>query len=197
MLPQPCRIRLPSSNDPNDQPFPVVDLANPAANLDFKVRIFLALIIGALVGAAAIYFYSNGPAKSTAKNAGEQIENAGKSARDTIQEKLRQLNLDPKDIKEELAKTGQVVRRKAKEAGQVIADATADARITAAIKTKLVADPALSALSISVNTTGGVVTLSGTVSTPEDVSKAMLLAMETEGVTQVISTLQVKVKEHG
>jgi osmotically-inducible protein OsmY len=158
------------------------------------VRVLLALIIGAAIGAAAIWYY-NKQGKSTVQNTGEKIENASKSARDTIQEELRKLNLDPKDVKEELARTGQVVRRKAQEAGQAIADATADARITAAIKTKFVADPDLSALSISVNTTGGVVTLSGAVAKPEDVSKAIVLAMQPEGVTQVISTLQVKVKD--
>jgi len=56
----------------------------------------------------------------------------------------------------------------------------------------MLADRELSALSISVNTTEGVVTLSGTVSSSENVSKAMLLAMETDGVREVISTLQVK-----
>jgi len=70
----------------------------------------------------------------------------------------------------------------------------ADARTTAAIKAKLVANRDLSALSISVNTTAGVVTLSGTVNSPEDIGKAMLVAMETEGVTQVVSTLQVTMK---
>ena len=54
------------------------------------------------------------------------------------------------------------------------------------------ADKDLSALSISVNTTSGIVTLSGTVSSPEHISKAMLLAMETEGVREVVSTLQVR-----
>ena len=73
-----------------------------------------------------------------------------------------------------------------------MADATADARVTTSIKGKLVADPRLSALSISVNTTDGVVTLSGAVSTREEISKAMLLAMEVEGVKEVISTLQVR-----
>jgi len=34
--------------------------------------------------------------------------------------------------------------------------------------------------------------LSGTVPTAEHISKAMLLAMDTDGVTEVISTLQVK-----
>ena len=44
------------------------------------------------------------------------------------------------------------------------------------------------------NTTEGVVTLSGSVNSAEDISKAMLLAMDTDGVREVISTLQVKGK---
>ena len=126
------------------------------------------------------------------KQATNEVESAVKSAGDAVQEKLKVFDLRPQDVKDELARTGQVVRRKAKEAGQAIADATADARITTAIKGKLVANRDLSALSISVNTTAGVVTLSGTVPTTEDLSKAMLLAMEVDGVKEVVSTLQVK-----
>jgi hyperosmotically inducible periplasmic protein len=102
--------------------------------------------------------------------------------------------LRPEDIKDDLARTGKVIRRKAQEAGQAIADATADARTTAAIKAKFIANRDLSALSISVNSTAGVVTLSGTVNSPEDIGKAILLALETDGVTQVVSTLQVTMK---
>ena len=95
-------------------------------------------------------------------------------------------------IKEDLDRTGKVIRRKAREAGQAMADATVDARTTAAIKGKMVANKDLSALSISVNTTGGIVTLSGSVNSTDDISKAMMLAMDTDGVQEVISTLQVK-----
>ena len=156
------------------------------------MKIFFALLIGVLLGAAAVWFYSTKQGKSAVRTTGEQLENTAKSARDAVQEKLRVLDLKPEQVKDDLARTGQVVRRKAKEAGQAIADATADARVTAAIKGKLVASKDLSAMSISVNTTGGIVTLSGTVPTAEDISKAMLLAMETDGVTEVVSTLQVK-----
>ncbi len=156
------------------------------------MKVFLALLVGILVGAAAVWFYHTGRGKSAVQAAGEEIVSAGKSARDAVQEKIRVLELRPEQVREDLAKTGRVVRRKARETGQAIADATADARVTAAIKAKLVANLELSALSISVNTTGGVVTLSGTVPSPEAISKAMLLAMETDGVTEVISTLQVK-----
>jgi osmotically-inducible protein OsmY len=156
------------------------------------MKIFLALLIGIAVGAGAVWFYSSTQGKSAVHKTSDQIENSTKSARDVLQEKLKMLDLRSDDIKEDLARTGQVVRRKAREVGQAIADKTADARITATIKGKLVANRDLSAMSISVNTTSGVVTLSGSVSSPEDIGKAVLLAMETDGVREVISSLQVK-----
>ena len=158
------------------------------------MRVFLALILGLALGAGAVWYFECGRNSPRMQAATNEVESAAKSAGDAIQDKLRVLDLRPQDVKDELARTGQVVRRKAKEAGQVIADATADARITASIKGKLVASRDLSALSISVNTTGGVVTLSGTVPSTDAISKAMLLAMETDGVKEVISTLQVKTK---
>jgi osmotically-inducible protein OsmY len=154
------------------------------------VKVFVALIIGVAVGAAALWLYTNRSSpqvQATATKVGE----AAKSAGTAVQEELRVLHLRPQDVKDELASTGQVIRRKAEETGKAIADATADARTTAAIKGKLVANRDLSALSISVNTTAGVVTLSGAVNSAEDIGKAMLLAMQTDGVKEVISTLQI------
>jgi hyperosmotically inducible periplasmic protein len=158
------------------------------------MKVLLALIVGLALGAAVVWYYGSEQSKSQMQSAANQVAGAAKSAGDAIQEKLKVLDLRPQDVKDELARTGQVVRRKAKEAGQAISDATVDARTTAAIKGKLLANRDLSALSISVNTTDGVVTLSGTVPSMEAVSKAMLLAIEIEGVREVISTLQVKPK---
>jgi osmotically-inducible protein OsmY len=111
---------------------------------------------------------------------------------DTVAAKLEALELQADTIQDELKQTGKVVRRKARDVGTAVADAAAEAQTTAAIKAQLVADPQLSAWDISVSTSGGVVTLSGTVSSPELIGRAMLLALETKNVTQVISTLQVK-----
>jgi hyperosmotically inducible periplasmic protein len=158
------------------------------------VKVFLALIIGIALGAAALWFFGTKEGQSTLRSAGEQIETVTKPARDAIQEKVAGFKLNPQDVKEELAKTGQVVRKKVEQAGKTVADATADARTTGAIKARLVADSTLSALNISVNTTDGVVTLSGSVASVEDIGKAMVLAMEVEGVREVISTLQAKPK---
>jgi osmotically-inducible protein OsmY len=145
------------------------------------MRVFLALVVGVALGAAGFWLLNTRQGNSTVRY-----------ARDSVQEKLRALDLRTNDFKEELARNGQIIRRKAGQAGQAIADATADARITAAIKAKLLGSRDLSALSVSVNTTGGIVTLSGRVASAADISKAMLLAMETDGVREVISTLQLK-----
>ncbi len=156
------------------------------------MRVILALIVGLIVGGVVVGLYVTNRNNPRLRSAQEKVETTAKSAGDAVQNELRVLHLRSEDIKDDLARGGKVVRRSAQEAGHAIADATADARITGAIKAKLVANRELSALSISVNTTAGVVTLSGTVSSPETISKAMLLAMETDGVHEVISTLQVK-----
>ena len=67
-----------------------------------------------------------------------------------------------------------------------------DATITAKIKTKYAIDRDLSAFGISVNTTDGRVTLAGHVTSHQQIGKAMLIALETDGVREVSSTLQVK-----
>ena len=84
-----------------------------------------------------------------------------------------------------------VVREKARTAGHSIADAAANARVTAAVKGRLVAEPGLSAFSINVDTTDGLVTLSGKVSSHDQVGRAVKLALDTDGVRKVVSTLQV------
>jgi len=157
------------------------------------MRVFVALILGILIGAGGLWYYSTHVGRPGAP-LGEQIEQSAKSAGGAIEARLRSLGLGTNEIKEELSRTGVVMRRKATEAGQAVADATADARVTASIKAKLLSTPELSALSISVNTTDGVVTLSGTVPSNEAIGKAMLVALETDRVRQVISTLQVKKK---
>ena len=161
------------------------------------MRFLLALVAGIIIGAAAVWICQDNRTKPGTPAAEEPAKAPAKSARDTIQDELRALHLSGSEISNDLARTGLVVRQKAQEVGQAISNATADARITAAIKARLLRDPDLSAWSISVNTTGGVVTLSGTVSSVDNISKAMLIAMETEGVSHVISTLQVKAKQAG
>ena len=72
-------------------------------------------------------------------------------------------------------------------AGNVISDAS----ITTAIKSKFLADPNVSGLKIDVDTTGGVVTLRGTVPNAAEKTRAMRLAKETDGVKNVRDQIKV------
>jgi hyperosmotically inducible periplasmic protein len=157
-----------------------------------KTLIALILIVG--LAAAAYWYFAGTQHKDDVQRVEEQAAKHAEQLQETVKEHLKDWHLTAPEIKQELERTGKVVRKKAQEVGSAIADATADARITAAIKAKMVKDPEVSALRVSVNTTGGVVTLSGSVNTPEAISQAMKLALETEGVNEVISTLQVNPK---
>jgi hyperosmotically inducible protein len=158
------------------------------------MRILLTLIVGVAIGIAAVWYFNHDKNNSQFRSAGEEIKNTAQSAGNALSDKLKSWRLDPDTVSDELKRTGRVVRDKANQAGQALKDATADGRVTAAIKAKYVKDPDLSAWDIHVSTTDGVVTLSGAVSSPDQIGKAMGLALDTAGARQVISTLQVKPK---
>lgn len=66
-----------------------------------------------------------------------------------------------------------------------------DAAVTAKVKSALIAEPNLKAMSINVDTTGGVVTLKGTTENSEQKQRAEQLATSIEGVRSVRNELVV------
>ena len=83
---------------------------------------------------------------------------------------------------------------KAKEMTQEAGEAMSDAAITASVKTKLLADTKAPGLKIDVDTSNGVVTLSGDVPTAAERTNAVTLARETKGVKKVVNKLTVATK---
>ena len=69
--------------------------------------------------------------------------------------------------------------------------APSDAGITTSVKTQLAADGTVKAQEISVATKGRVVTLTGTVQSPEVEAQALNIARRTNGVTDVVDQLTV------
>jgi hyperosmotically inducible protein len=70
-----------------------------------------------------------------------------------------------------------------------------DLQITAQVKTKLASDIGPSSVTnISVNSTNGVVTLSGQVDSADVKAKAVAIAKEVPKVTRVVDSLQVTAK---
>jgi hyperosmotically inducible protein len=76
--------------------------------------------------------------------------------------------------------------------GKAVGDSIDDAGITAQVKTVLLNDKEIGALRIDVDTTQGVVTLSGPVRSNADEERAIQLARQVAGVKDVKSTLQIQ-----
>ena len=131
-------------------------------------------LLGAAVGAYGMYLY-----------AGRESE-----ARDSASERLREWHLAPADVRADLDRTGQVVRARARTAGESINDL----RIVGTIKAKFLLDRDLSAGDIHVRSKDGQVSLEGTVSAPALVGKATALALDTEGVSNVTARISVQPK---
>lgn len=82
--------------------------------------------------------------------------------------------------------------QKAGEAANHIQQAVGEGTLTTKIKSKMALDDYVKARAIDVDTAGSVVTLSGVVQSTGERERAVRLARETEGVTQVIDRLEVK-----
>ena len=152
---------------------------------------FIGFILGIAVTAATGGYFVAHKNKSV-RHAQDATASAFQRAADAIETKMAAWHLTGDDIQKELTDTGKVVRRQMSDFGAAVADAAIDAKTTGKIKAKLALDKELSALGISVSTTDGRVTLSGNVTSSKQIGRAMLLALETDGVREVSSTLKVK-----
>jgi osmotically-inducible protein OsmY len=97
-------------------------------------------------------------------------------------------------VDRDAASMGESAGRRTAEAAGKAGAAVTDAALTSAVKSKLLADPDVSGLKIDVDTSNSVVTLSGNVSTKAEADEAIRLARTTEGVTDVVSKLNVKAR---
>jgi osmotically-inducible protein OsmY len=75
--------------------------------------------------------------------------------------------------------------------GKSVGETIDDATITARVKTALLNDPQVGGMKIDVDTTQGVVTMSGIVKSQAEADRAVQLARQANGVKDVKSTLQV------
>lgn len=130
--------------------------------------------------------------KEVATEAAAKTKETAVEVKDAVAAKIVEWKLTPADLKADLEKGGGIVRNKTLAAGEVIGEVADNARIVTVINAKLVGDPLLSYWKIDVDADKGTVTLKGTVSTPEAVGRAMALALDTNGVSQVTSFLTIK-----
>lgn len=121
-------------------------------------------------------------ASETVRTAGDKIESGAREIGEGVSKGVR-------GAADEMDRTR--VREKLRETGDTVSTASRDTVITTRVKAKFAEDSGVSALRIHVDTTDGVVTLSGRASTAEEVDRAVQLAKTVDGVKRVESTLQV------
>jgi hyperosmotically inducible protein len=87
---------------------------------------------------------------------------------------------------------GAELGQKATSAANTAVKSLDDGALTTKIKAKMALDDVVKALDINVDTTNGVVTLTGRVATDAERDRAVQLAKETEGVRGVTNNIQVR-----
>ena len=133
------------------------------------LRVLLAVVLIVVLGAFVLGYFSS-PARQTlslpsSAETSETVDRARESAAD--------------------------VGEKAGRAATKIEATHEEAALTTKIKAKMALDDAVKARAINVTTRGTTVTLTGTVESKGEHDRAMALARETDGVTQVIDDLRL------
>ena len=135
------------------------------------LRLVIVLVI--LVGAAAFFlgWWGSGRVRST--DSPPTVGTAGR--------------VDSQKARDVGAEVGAKTAAAANKAGEVLSEGA----LTAKIKSKMTLDDLVQARTIDVTTSGHVVTVSGTVRSSAERDRAIQLARETAGVTQVIDRLSI------
>ena len=127
------------------------------------------------------------------------IDPAYKGATTKDEKAKAEMKDEAKDAKGTAGRTADKTKEVSKDATQATKDAavkskdvTADASITSAVKTRLLADPLVGGLKIDVDTKDNVVTLTGNVKSAAERDEAVRLAKTTTGVKNVVSKLTIK-----
>jgi osmotically-inducible protein OsmY len=95
-------------------------------------------------------------------------------------------------VRQRSAELSREATKKATESATKLEGAMSEGAITAKIKSKMALDDYVNANAIAVHTSGSIVTLTGFVESTDERARAVRLARETKGVTEVIDKLEVR-----
>jgi hyperosmotically inducible protein len=99
--------------------------------------------------------------------------------------------LEAEHAKQHATRLANRAAAKASVAADKVGDRMGESALTAKIKSKMALDDRVNSRAINVDTSGSVVTLRGVVRSVDERARAVRLARETQGITQVIDNLRV------
>jgi hyperosmotically inducible periplasmic protein len=138
------------------------------------IRVFLILFVLAVVGVLTLGYWTRASVRSVqTEHSANGVATSG--------------SIDTQKARERGAEVGE----KAAVAAQKVKENVSEAALTTKIKAKMALDDSVQARAIDVTTNGTTVTLTGTVHSAAERERAVALARETAGVTQVVDRLQV------
>jgi osmotically-inducible protein OsmY len=148
------------------------------------------LLTLAVLGVGALVAYNYGAGRDLFQLPGTPAEALGDTVRATVSGAVRETvrgtaRATTAEVKER-AKAG------VKTAASRAEEAVEAAALTSKIKAKMALDDLVKASDINVDTDGSVITLTGDVGSADERRRALRIATETEGVTQVVSHLRVR-----
>jgi len=115
-------------------------------------------------------------------------ETAATTGIDTFGDRAKEAGHDAADYTRD---AGHQAVEKTEDALHNAGTAIEDAALTTAVKTKFLADSAVKGTKIDVDTSDGIVTLSGTVGSRAEADRAVKIAQQTDGVKKVVNKLRV------
>src|SRR5437867_13333536 len=139
------------------------------------IRAFLVLLLLVVIGFVALGYWTRASVRAVrTEHPSEGVATSGSI--DTAKARAR----------------GAEVGERAAIAAERVKETVSEAGRTTKIKAKMALDDSVKARTIDVTTRGTTVTVSGTVGSAAERERAVALARETAGVTQVIDRLQIR-----
>jgi hyperosmotically inducible protein len=104
----------------------------------------------------------------------------------------RAARVEAAEVKQGAVRLANKAAVKASAAATKVGGTVTEGALTAKIKSKMALDDHVKGRAINVDTSGSVVTVTGVVASADERDRAVRLARDTEGITQVVDRLQIR-----
>ena len=149
------------------------------------IRVILVLIVVLAGGFVLFGYWAGHSGSNTARTSSSPIATSGTVDTEKARERGAKIGEKAAEVSAKAGQSAEVAATKIKETFEETA-------IASKIKAKMALDDSVKALAIEVSTTGSTVTLSGRVRSAAEHNRALALARETNGVTNVVDHLVVQ-----